>query len=392
MFLAWREMSFARTRFLLMGAVLALMSILIVIISGLTAGLVNDGVSGLKAVPAQVVAFEEGTKTDSAFTRSVVDPADAEKFRAEESIADATPMGLAIVNAKNEDGTPVDLTLLGIDPDGFIAPGNDGSVVEGDSLPALVDRTPGQPVATPREVVVSETLKDEGVSLGDTLTVDRLDVPLKVVGFTDSQRTFGHVDIAYTPLDVWQEIHAGTRNGEVANDDAFNQVSTIVAQAKDGASLDYDALSASTGTDARTLEESFDSSPGYSAETMTLAMIEWFLYVIAALVTGAFFLVWTIQRAGDIAVMRAMGATKGFLLKDSLGQAVVILLLSIGVGVALALALGAWLTTTPMPYDIEMNRVILGAFLLFIFGLLGATVAVFRVTRTDPLSALGENR
>lgn len=50
MFLAWRDMLFARTRFLLMGLVLALMSILIVIISGLTAGLVNDGVSGLKAM------------------------------------------------------------------------------------------------------------------------------------------------------------------------------------------------------------------------------------------------------------------------------------------------------------------------------------------------------
>ena len=58
MFLAWREMLFARTRFLLMGLVLALMSILIVIISGLTAGLVNDGVSGLKAMDADAIAFE----------------------------------------------------------------------------------------------------------------------------------------------------------------------------------------------------------------------------------------------------------------------------------------------------------------------------------------------
>ena len=42
MYLAWREMLFARTRFLLMGVVLALMSMLVVIISGLTAGLGND--------------------------------------------------------------------------------------------------------------------------------------------------------------------------------------------------------------------------------------------------------------------------------------------------------------------------------------------------------------
>ena len=77
MFLAWREMLFARTRFLLMGVVLGLMSLLVVIISGLTAGLVNDGVSGLKALDADVIAFERGTQTDSAFTRSIVDVDDA---------------------------------------------------------------------------------------------------------------------------------------------------------------------------------------------------------------------------------------------------------------------------------------------------------------------------
>ena len=55
MYLAWREILFARTRFLLMGAVLALMSMLVVIISGLTAGLVNDGVSGLNAMAQAVI-------------------------------------------------------------------------------------------------------------------------------------------------------------------------------------------------------------------------------------------------------------------------------------------------------------------------------------------------
>lgn len=122
MYLASREILFARTRFLLVGGVLALMSMLIVIISGLSAGLVNDGVSSLKAVDAQVVAFEEGTKTDSAFTRSVVNEDKQKDWEAVDGIDEATPMGLTIVNAKNSDGTPVDLTLFGIDPKGFLAP------------------------------------------------------------------------------------------------------------------------------------------------------------------------------------------------------------------------------------------------------------------------------
>jgi len=338
-------MLFARTRFLLMGLVLALMSILIVIISGLTAGLVNDGVSGLKAMGeegAEVVAFEDGTQTDSAFTRSIVPLTAADDLAAADGVAEAAPMGLSIVNARNQDGTPVDLTLIGVEPDSFIAP---------EGMPEIAERT---------------------------------ETELEVTAFADGQRTFGHVDMGYVPLDVWQEAHAGARAGEAAHEHAYGEASVVVAQGTPTGTVD--------GLDVRTLEESFQSSPGYGPETMTLSMIEWFLYIITALVTGAFFLVWTIQRSGDIAIMRAMGATRGFLLRDSLGQAVVILALSIGVGVALAVGLGLWLESSPMPYVTEFDRIAAGAGMLFISGLIGALVAVFRVTRTDPLTALGENR
>ena len=55
MFLAIRELRFARGRFGLMGAVVGLIAVLMVMLSGLASGLVNDGVSGLKSLP--VTAF-----------------------------------------------------------------------------------------------------------------------------------------------------------------------------------------------------------------------------------------------------------------------------------------------------------------------------------------------
>ncbi|MCS5480872.1 ABC transporter permease [Corynebacterium sp. YIM 101645] len=382
MFLAWRDMFFARTRFLLMGLVLALMSILVVIISGLTAGLVNDGVSGLKAMDADVIAFQDGTQTDSAFTRSVVDVSATDELLAADGVDNATPMGLTLVNARNQDATAVDLTLIGLEPDSFLAPAG---------LPAMsTQRVEDQPTPTAHDIVVSSTLEDAGIAVGDTITIDRLETELNVIGFTEDQRTFGHVALAYLPLDVWQEVHAGARSGEAAPATAYGEASVIVAQTS--GSADTETLTADSGLDVRTLEESFASSPGYTAETMTLSMIEWFLYIITALVTGAFFLVWTIQRSGDIAVMRAMGATKGYLLRDSLGQAVIILAASIATGVVLAVGLGLWLESTAMPYATEVAPIFGGAALLFVAGLIGAVIAVFRVTRTDPLTALGENR
>ncbi|MEJ6020315.1 ABC transporter permease [Corynebacterium sp. H113] len=384
MYLAWREMLFARSRFLLMGLVLGLMSILIVIISGLTSGLVNDGVSGLKAFDADVVAFEEGTQTDSAFTRSQINLADADALAADGAVSEAAPLGLTIANAKNQDGVPVDLTLIGVLPDSFLAP---------EGLPEMAapeSRKADEATSTPHEVILSNSFEDDGMKVGDTITLERLNTEFTVTGFTDEQRTFGHVGLAYTPMDVWQEVHAGARNGEAARPEAYDVASVVVARTVD--KPEVEALSENSGLDVRTLKESFNSSPGYSAETLTLTMIQWFLYIIAALVTGAFFLVWTIQRAGDIAVMRAMGATRGFLMKDSLGQAIVILVVSIFLGVAVATAMGFGLEQSPMPYLMELWPVVTGAITLFIAGLIGALVAVFRVTRTDPLNALGENR
>ena len=141
-----------------------------------------------------------------------------------------------------------------------------------------------------------------------------------------------------------------------------------------------------------TLEESFDSSPGYSAEMMTMSMIKAFLYAISALVVGAFFSIWTVQRSRELSVLRAMGASTGFLLRDGLLQAVVVLVASVALGVLIGLGLGSGLDGSGMPFALESGPIVQGAVLLIVLGLVGAAVAVVRITRVDPLTALGENR
>ncbi len=122
MFLALRELRFARGRFGLMGLVIALMAVLMVMLSGLSAGLVNDGVSGLKAMPVTAFAFDEGTKKDNAFSRSVVDSDQVDAWRQHPDVSAAEPMGLSIVNAETDEGEQVDLTLLGVEPGSFLDP------------------------------------------------------------------------------------------------------------------------------------------------------------------------------------------------------------------------------------------------------------------------------
>ena len=117
-----------------------------------------------------------------------------------------------------------------------------------------------------------------------------------------------------------------------------------------------------------------------------------FLYVISALLIGAFFTVWTINRRHELAVIRAMGATAGYLVRDTIGQAAVVLLAAAAVGVGAGVAAGALLSGSAMPFALEARPVAGSTALLVALGLLGAGAAAARIARVDPITALGGNR
>lgn len=370
MFLALRELRFARARFLIMGSVVSLITVLMVTLSGLSVGLVNDGVSGLQRLPVDSFAFEKSTPHGTAFSRSVVQLDDVATWRNHSGIDDAAPFGNTLVNGHTQDDDPVDLALFGVEPDSFVAPEPESG--------AALGPTEGQ-------IVVSPTLKDQGVSIGDTVTLDRIGIELEVIGFLEGQSTFGHVDVAYTPLQTWQHVKAGIRPGEEVPPSVLQEVTAVAIRGSD-------LPGTLAGTETLSLDESFGASPGYSAETSTLQLIQFFLYAISALVVGAFFTVWTIQRRKEIAVMRATGAPTRYLLRDSLTQALLLLLGAVGVGVTVGVGLGTLLTSTTMPFALETSAVISAAILLIVLGLAGACAAVLRIIRVDPLSALGDQR
>lgn len=376
MFLALRELVFARGRFTLMGSVVALIAILMVLLSGLSVGLVNDGVSGLKELPVSAFSFQEGTSTDGAFSRSAVDVTAAEDWRERPGVEDATPFGNTLVNARTDRGVDIDLALFGVEPDSWLAPRAANGA-------RLTDRA---------AVLLGQNAEDAGVRIGDTVVLDQLDTPLTVAGFLDGQHTFGHVDVGYLDLRTWQEIRAGVREGETAPAHTYEQATAIALRAAPGADIDLAAGDKAVGTTSLTLDESFGASPGYTAETSTLDLIQVFLYAISALVVGAFFTVVTIQRRQEIAVLRAMGASTSRLLLDSLAQSLILLVVASAVGVGLGVAAGAAISGTPMPFELDFASIAVAAGGLVLLGVIGAGVAVLRITRVDPLTALGGSR
>ena len=57
MFVAFRDLRFARGRFLLIGSVVALITVLVGFLSGLTGGLATQNVSAVLALPGARIVF-----------------------------------------------------------------------------------------------------------------------------------------------------------------------------------------------------------------------------------------------------------------------------------------------------------------------------------------------
>ncbi|ANE05352.1 FtsX-like permease family protein [Corynebacterium crudilactis] len=154
-----------------------------------------------------------------------------------------------------------------------------------------------------------------------------------------------------------------------------------------GAFLTTDTAELPADTVALTGSERWNASASYQGEQMSLNLMIIMLYVISALVLGAFFTVWTIQRLRGIAISSALGAARRVLIADALGQAVIVLAFGITAGtlitVVSALGMG-----DAMPVVIDATTTMYPALILAAAGLLGATISLAPILRVEPRSAL----
>jgi putative ABC transport system permease protein len=358
MFLALRDLRRGARRFVLLGVVIALVALLSTVLSGLATGLVTDGISGLRALPLDRLAFQEAA--DATFSRSTLDSSDLTAFEAVPG-AKATPLGASFANAAASGGGPsLDLALFGVAADSFL-------VERRDARQALAG-APG--------LVLASELADEGVAVGDRYTIG--DVELPVLGFTFAG-TYGHAPIAFVSLGTWRQIQYG--------DDADDRFSAIALTG--GTDADLAAAARSTGTDVLTKQAAYSGSPGYTAETTTMSLIRGFLLVISALVIGAFFTVLTLQRTRQIGLLKAMGASNGYILRDGIGQMAILVGVATVAGAAVGCGLVLLMGNGDAPVELSPSAVGLAVASLVIAGVGGSLVAFRRVTQVEPAIALG---
>ncbi|WP_328825871.1 FtsX-like permease family protein [Streptomyces sp. NBC_00252] len=362
MFVAWRDLKFAKGRFALMGTVIVLITLLVGLLSGLTAGLGQQNISAITGLPADKIAFQApGGGQDPSYSNSTVTPQQWKKWSAAPGVESAEPLGITTTKATAGDKS-TGVSAFGVEPGSRLAPDRDK--------------------ITGNEVVLSTAAADDlGVKPGDSLTLAGQQLNVAAV---QGDAHFSHTPVIWTSLDTWQKIAPPTGTDGAAR---ATVIALNITSKADTAATDRQA-----GTTTLTTDDSLSAIGSYTSENGSLQLMRGFLFAISALVIGAFFTVWTIQRSGDISVLKALGASTANLLKDALGQAIVLLVGGTLIGTGIAAALGALVSGSAEPFLLTPATVLLPAAVLIVLGALGAALSIRRITSVDPLAALGSAR
>lgn len=349
MFVAWRDLRAARGRFALIAGVVALITVLVGLLSGLTGGLAAQNVSAVLNLDATRIASSAGAQSfaDSSLSAEQV----AQWQRAG---ADADPLGISQLRAAHGD-TTAGVALFG--------------------APAALD--PAAPTATGTVSLSTDAAAELGAGVGDLVGIAGR--TYDVVAVTPSA-WYSHTPVVWLTLPDWQQIAAITGSGDTA--------ATVMVARGDA---DWSAIDAAAGTRSSGPLAALPLVGAFKSEIGSLGLIIGLLFAISAVVVGAFFVVWGMQRRGDVAILKALGAASGSLRKDGVGQAAVVLAVGVGLGTVVVVAAGLGLPGG-VPFLLSPLTTLLPAALLIALGLVGAVLALRPVTSADPLTALGSNR
>lgn len=342
MFIGIRDIKFAKGRFALIVAVIAMMSFMVVALSALTNGLGNQSISAVTRLPGSSLVLQSPAEGQSpSLAESSLEPATVDQLTAN---GGAARLGINTTRL-TVDSKASAVTIFGADPTLIPHPETGAQPQSGEIM------------------ISSEQADDLGIKLGQTVEVGS--TALTVSGIAEPDY-FAHTAVAYTTVDTWQSLAHG------------QSVSAVIL---DGAAPSL------PGTDVLSMKNAVDAVPGYGSEHGSLLAMQAMVLFISALVVGAFFTVWTQQRRHDLAVVRAMGADRSYLLRDGIGQALLVLAVGQGIGALLGIGL-ALIAAGTVPIALTVGAVLWPMLAMTGLGLIGALLAVRTVTTVDPLVAL----
>jgi len=369
-YLAFKELQHGKSRFTMIAIITILISWLVFILSGLGNGLSTLAAATMKNVDAQYVVFEEGSR--ASMSRSIISADLVEELSKQDNVNGAAVMGqlpaTVIRTGDNEEVLKTDITIIGIEPGSFLEP----TTIEG--MPLDSGNNNG--------VIVNDTLKDEGFSIGDTLTIEGSKEQFTIVGFV-SNETYNHLPSVFATMEKWRTTSFAAPGSDK---DVANPVNAIMLQGKD---IEADQIQASfKGIEVVSKQAAVRGMPGYIEESGTITMMLVFLLIISACILAVFFYVLTLQKTNQLGVMKALGASQSFLSKMIVSQVFILSLGSIIIGIIITY-LTALVFPAGMPFDLDTKLVIIYGLSLLIICTLSSVLSIKKMKKIDPLIAIG---
>lgn len=369
MFMAIRELKYAKTRYILISLIMVLIAWLVLFVSGLAQGLSSDNASSIQNMQADYLVLQ--TNSDQRLTRSVLDQQSlVEIQQLTENMSDkavVTPLGVQMssITKENED-KKIDITFFAIDTKGILTP----QMSEG----RMIDE------ASPHEVIADRSLKENGLKIGDSIQEQMSGQTFTIVGFTHGQ-SFSHTAVVHMNAAGWKLIQ---QNRIPSGDEpVFNAIaiqgSKAVAE-EIGLQL--------SGVEAISKNQALQGIPGYKEEQGSLLMMIAFLFIIAAFVLAVFFYVMTIQKMNQFGVLKAIGAKMSFLARGILSQVLMLSVISLAIGIALTYGVSLLLPDS-MPFEINAGLIITCTLLFLFVAVLGSLLSLYRVAKVDAIEAIG---
>jgi len=377
-----KELTHSKVRFGLIVLAIALVVSLTMLMSAMAEGLVT-GMTGAKgSLQADALVFQKDSRV--ALERSFLDSQAMEEIRQAPGVKEAYGVGHVAVSIETRGGSGVesiDARVFGLGGHWAQLPG-----VEGKSGPL-----------GPDEAIADVTARAEGIQLGDTIRISPGDRGLTVVGFTENRR-YIMAPAFYVNMPTWRTLYLASvlGGGEAEEVPAagaavgkeVDGAATIAAVLlKDGTVVSDLAQRLSGDFEVATPADAALAANGMDVMVLAVNGIQAVSLLIGALVIGVFFYITTLHKTGQIAALKALGASNRYLYRGLLLQIGVLVTVAIVAGALFALAAGASMPPT-MAFDPRPGAWVLTVLAVYVMAGVGSLFSLRSILRVDPATAL----
>lgn len=337
--IAWKEIKKNRLRFLILGSIVFLISLLTFIISGLANGLSQDNAALIKDLPNG--QFYMSQDAEGTYNLSRIDSSIQENMLEKQKDAVALSIQMGFLN--DENGKQRSVAFVTFTDSKLFGNVNSG------------------------EIILDRSLEAEGIKVGDTVTNNQYSGKLVVKGFVD-QKKYSHAPVAYINMENYKEMY---------------RVEEMQLVFIPGGNPSHEI----TGLQSFSNKDFLETIPSYSAEQMSLNMIIWFLVVISGMLFAIFFYMMNVQKIGLYGILKAIGVKTSTLFKMMWTQMLFITIISLFLSVSFSHVFNI-IAPKGMPFSLTTETTMNLSLVFLIIGFIGATISGIQIKKVEPLQAI----